>query len=330
MVTCRILAKRISAGVKIRDFSPIQFATQSRFPIRGLLGGALRSPVNISFPVQSPRLAALWRPAQVLWEQHQRAEAIARLDESTQGLRKYACVNIPTMLLASHLRIEAADNIGAARCLQAAVRNLGQQSGIRLGTIFPTASRLLAAETTHPYVLCDHDWLVMAIHALLKNDLESCLLWIHQADCGLFDSFTASDSPGRLRLIGDLHATLACVAVQANEPDEAEKFLRTAYERHSQAEAFQSICRDLILTSRLAAMQGQIQRANSLLNAAECQLVMSLTEIEADRSPLMEIIRSGRAGADPCNNAASHSESARLRRRTSTCLCRLHSTDNFP
>ncbi len=280
--------------------------------------------------MQSPRLAALWRPAQVFWEQHQRAEAIARLDESTQRLRQYACVSIPTMLLASHLRIEAGDDVGAARCLQSAMKNLGQQSGIRLRSGVPTAPRFPARETTFSYTLCDRDWLILAIHALLKNDLKSCLLWIYQADFRLFDSFTASESPRRLRLIGDLHATLACLAVQANEPDEAEKFLRTAYESHSQAEAFQSICRDLILTSRLATMQGQTQRARSLLNAAECQLVMSLTEIEADRSPLMEIIRSGRTGEDPSHNAASHFESARLRRSTPTCLCRLHGTDNLP
>ncbi len=155
-------------------------------------------------------------------------------------------------------------------------------------------SRIPAFETASPQALCDRDWLILAMQALLNHDLESCLLWIHQADRRVFDSVAASESPRRLRLVGDLHAVLACVAAQAEEMEEAEKFLATAYQRHVQAEAFQSACRDLILTARLAMLQDQSDRTQTLLDAAECQLVMALTSDEADRSPLMDIIHSDR------------------------------------
>lgn len=153
-----------------------------------------------------------------------------------------------------------------------------------------TRSHLSAVDTTSHDALCSRDWLILAIHALLKGDLDSSLLWIHQADRRVFDSVTASDSHQRLRLIGDLHAVLACVAVKVREMNEAERFLATAYQRHVQAEAFHSVCRDLILTSRLALLQGQSDRAQTLLDAAECQIVVSFTPDEADRCPLMDVI----------------------------------------
>jgi len=190
--------------------------------------------------------------------------------------------------------MEDGDSVGAERCLQAAVKELGQHTGMTAKGHFSTRSGISAGRGIQPYALCGREWLILAIQSLLKNDMASCLLWIHQADRSVFEPVAASESPQRLRLIGDLHAVLACVAVQSDEMNQAERFLATAYQNHMHAEAFQSACRDLILTSRLAMRQGQPERAQSLLDAAECQLVISLTPSETDRSPLMDIIHSDR------------------------------------
>ena len=227
--------------------------------------------------------------------------------------------NIPTLFLMAHMRIENGDAVGAERCLQSAVKQLGL---VRL-TACPSGraeERCLQSAVKHqeqqagmpaksPYSLRSRDWLILAIQSLLQDDLPSCLLWIHQADRRVFESVTPYESPQRLRLIGDLHAVLACVAVQAEELDEAERFLATAYQRHVQAEAFQSVCRDLILTSRLAMLQGQSDRAQTLLDAAECQLVIALTPDEADRCPLMEVISGDRMQIAGTSRGRHHVES---------------------
>ena len=269
-------------------------ASGAHVPGNGLLCQTLRSPAEVSFSSPVPELTAIWSSVRSLWEQNHRLEAFAALDEIARRSGQNASVSIPTFFLLAHLRMEDRDTVGADRCLQAAVKQLGQQSGMPAKTPFQRRFRVFAGGRTQPYGLCGREWLILAIQALLKRDLESCLLWIHQADRRVFDSVAASESPNRLRLIGDLHAVLACVAAQNDETDEAEKLLATAYQRHMQAEAFQSACRDLILTSRLAMRQGQADRTQSLLDAAECQLVISLTPTETDRSPLMDIIHSDR------------------------------------
>ncbi len=240
------------------------------------------------------------------------AETARRSGQSADG-------NIPVLFLMAHMRLEIGDAVGAERCLQSAVKQLGRGqscfdgSGGRgwtersegspgvSGWCTPTpathqsiADRALGQQAgmpaKSPYALRSRDWLILAIQSLLQDDLPSCLLWIHQADRRVFEPVTPYEFPQRLRLIGDLHAVLACVAVEAEELDEAERFLATAYQRHVQAEASQSVCRDLILTSRLAMLQGQSDRAQTLLDAAECQLVIALTPDDADRCPLMDII----------------------------------------
>ena len=216
------------------------------------------------------------------------------MTEMTRRSGQDASSSIPTMFLMAHMQMDDGDTVVARRCLQSAVKELGHQAGVPVKPSVEARSGMSGCETTSPYALRDREWLILAIQTLLNNDLESCLLWVHQADRRVFDSVVASECPRRLRLTGDLHAVLACAAVQAGEMKEAEKFLATAYERHAHAEAFPSVCRDLILTSRLAILQGQSDRAQSLLDAAECQLVMALTPDVADRSPLMSIIHSDR------------------------------------
>lgn len=280
--------------MKTRNFAATKLAPKAQVSGRRLLCKNLRSPAEVSFFTPVPELAAFWRPVRALWEQNQRVEALALLDDTARRPGQYSSVSIPTFLLLVHLRMEDGDGVGAERCLQAAAKELGQQTGMTAKAHFSRRSRTSAGGRIQPYALCGREWLILAIQSLLKNDMASCLVWIHQADRRVFEPAAASESPQRLRLIGDLHAVLACVAAQTDEMDQAEKFLATAYQRHMQAEAFQSACRDLILTSRLAMRQGQAERAQSLLDAAECQLVISLTPTETDRSPLMDIIHSDR------------------------------------
>jgi hypothetical protein len=232
----------------------------------------------------------------LLWEQNHRVEALSAMAEAAWRSEPDAGGRIPALFLMAHMRMDNGDAVGAEQCLQTAVKQLGGQSGMPVNSSGQARSRTPVFAATSPYALCDRDWLILAIQALLKNDLESCLLWIRQADRSRLNHVSASvsESPQRLRLIGDLHAVLACVAVQADEMDEAEKHLAAGYQRHLQAEAFQSVCRDLILTSRLAVLRGQSDRAQTLLDAAECQLVLALIPEETDCNPLMDIIHTDR------------------------------------
>ncbi|MEJ7594681.1 MAG: hypothetical protein WKF77_24390 [Planctomycetaceae bacterium] len=280
--------------MKTSEVAATRVAPMAQFPATRLLCRRLRSPAEVSFSTTMPQLAAFWRPVRALWEQNHRAEAMSVMTETSRRAGLCVSSSIPKLFVMAHMRMEHGDPVDAQRCLQSAVKQLGHQTGMPVKSSCQAGWRISAFETTSPPALCDRDWLILAMQALLNHDLESCLLWIHQADRRVFDSVTASESPRRLRLIGDLHAVLACVAAQAEEIEEAEKFLATAYQRHVQAEAFQSACRDLILTARLAMLQDQSNRTQTLLDAAECELVMTLTADEADRSPLMHIIHSDR------------------------------------
>jgi hypothetical protein len=280
--------------VKTREVAAPRVAGMVHFPATGLLYGILRSPAEVSFSTTIPQLAAFWRPARSLWEQDLRTESISAMAGSARRARDDAGISIPTLLLMAHMQMDHGDIVGAEQCLQSAMKQLGHQTGVPKKSSGQARSRISTTATASPYALCARDWLILAILAIRNHDLESCLLWIHHADRRVFGSVAASGSPQRLQLVGDLHAVLACVATQAGEIEAAEKFLATAYQRHAQAEAFPAVCRDLILTARLAMLQGHSDRTQTLLDAAECQLLMALTPDDADRSPLMDIIHSDR------------------------------------
>ncbi len=285
-----------SAVVKTIELAATGPAANTGFLNHTLLCRALRSPAEVSFTTTIPQLAGSWRPVRLLWEQNHRVEALSAMAEVAWRSEPDASGRIPALFLMAHMRMDNGDAVGAEQCLQSAVKQLGSQAGIPVNSSGPARLRIPAVETTSPYALCNRDWLILAIQALFKNDLESCLLWIRQAERSLLNHVSASvsESPQRLRLIGDLHAVLACVAVQADEMDEAEKHLAAGYQRHMQAEAYQSVCRDLILTSRLAVLRGQSDRAQTLLDAAECQLVLAFIPDETNCNPLMAIIHTDR------------------------------------
>jgi hypothetical protein len=225
-------------------------------------------------------------------------DAIAALTESIQQPELSANVRIPTLFLLAQMHIENGDSITAERCIQRCIQrglqSLGQQThpprkwrdSVRIDNSVDA--------TIPPYSLGGREWLTLTILSLTKGDFESCQRWIDQADRALSCSATKSESSAEIRQIGDRHAVLACAMAQIKCFDEAERCLVVAYREHLNAESYESASRDLILTSRLAALQGQTERACSLLDAAECQLILALTSDAADSSPLTDIIRSDR------------------------------------
>ena len=221
-------------------------------------------------------------------------DAIAALTEVIQQPELLANVRIPTLFLLAQMHIENGDPIDAERCIQRGLRSLGQQThlprdgsnSVRIGTSVQAKSQT--------YSLSFRDWLTLAIQSLSNGDVESSLRWIYQADrtlsCGVLSSAAATQA----QKIGDLHAVLACAMAQNQCFEEAERCLLAAYQQHIDAESFESASRDLILTSRLAAIQGQAERAYALLDAAECQVILATTQDSAASIRLNKIICSDR------------------------------------
>ncbi len=283
-----------SAVVKTFKLSSINAAHARRSPSQNLLCNALRLPLEVWISPADYRLASIWRPARLLFAQHRMLDAIVALTEVIQQPELSANVRIPTLFLLAQMHIENGDSICAEQCIQRGVRSLGQQThsprdwsnSVRTGN--SVQGKILT------YSLGVHDWLTLAIQSLTNGDVESSLRWIYQADRALSCHVTSSVSSTQARQSGDWHAVLACAMAQNKCFEEAERCLLAAYQQHLDAESYESACRDLILTSRLAVSQGQAERASALLDAAECQLMLALPSDSADRSPLTDIIRSDR------------------------------------
>lgn len=280
--------------MKTIELSAVESALARRSPSQSLLCKALRSPIEISFPTVEHRLMSIWRPARSLFEQHRMLDAIAVLTEVIQQPELSANARIPTLFLLAQMHIENGDSICAEQCIQRGLRSLGQQThrprdwsnSVRTGT------SVQAKIQTYSLGVCD--WLTLAIQSLSNGDVESSLRWIDQADRTLSCDVLSSASSTQARKIGDLHAVLACAMAQNKCFEEAERCLLAAYQQHIDAESYESASRDLILTSRLAAIQGQTERAYTLLDAAECQLILALPSGAAENGPLANTIRSDR------------------------------------
>jgi len=283
-----------SAVVKTIELSAINTAYARRSPSQNLLCKALRSPIEISISTVDHRLASIWRPARLFFEQHRMLDALATLTEVIQQPELSANVRIPTLFLLAQMHIENDDSICAEQCIQRGLRSLGQQTHSHRDWSNSVGTGTSAQGKIQPYSLGVRDWLTLAIQSLTIGDVESSLSWIWQADRALSCGVTSSASSAQARQIGDLQAVLACAMAQNKCFEEADRCLLAAYQQHLEAESYESACRDLILTSRLAAIQGQADRAYSLLDAAECQLILALPSHAAENSPLADTIRSDR------------------------------------
>jgi hypothetical protein len=283
-----------SAVVKKPDLSAPNVVHRWCFGSQSLLCKGLRSPIELSISTVDHRLASQWRPARLLLEQHRLLDAIATLAALVQQPTIATNIRIPTMFLLAQMHIENADSIRAEQCIQRGLRALSQS------TFFPRdwndSARIQSSiqREMRPYSLSFRDWLTLAIQALTQGDLESALRWIDQADRALSRSTANHESPELARQMGDLHAVLACAMVHNQCYEEAEKCLVTAYRQHIDGSFYESACRDLILTSRLATIEGQAERSLELLDAAECQLIMALPSDAADSSPLADAIYADR------------------------------------
>jgi len=279
-----------SAVVKTIDLPAIQPAPAGLSTRKNLLCQAFRSPIDVSFYTADPRISAVWRPSRLLWEQNRPLDAIAWLIESLGRNDLSANIRIPTLFLLAQMHIENSDPISAERCIQRGLRDLGQQTQSHSNVRDANRSNNSTNGGTQPYAISGREWLTLAIQSLTKGDLESCLRWIFQANRELACSATTSESQAEIKLTGDLNAVLACAMTQTRDFEEAERCLVTAYRLHLDTEAFESACRDLILTSRLAAGQGQLKRASSLLDVAECQLILTLPQDYAASNWLTDTI----------------------------------------
>lgn len=283
-----------SAVVKTIELSAISAAHARRSPSQNLLCTGLRSPIQISISTADYQLASIWRPARLLFEQRRILDAMAALTGVIQQPELPANVSIPTLFLLAQMHFENGDSITAEKCTQRGLRSLGQQThppreftnSIRTGNS--------VAAKNQPYTLDVRDWLTLAIQSLTNDDAESSLRWVYQADQALLCGVASLSASAQARQIGDLNAVLACAMAHNACYDEAERCLLAAYQQHMDAESYESATRDLILTSRLATIQGQAERACSLLDAAECQLILALPSDAAESSPLADNIRSFR------------------------------------
>jgi hypothetical protein len=282
-----------SAVVKTIELSAINTAHSWRSS-QNLLGQALRSPIEISISTIDHRLASLWRPARLLFEQHQILDAIATLTGVIQQPELSANLRVPTLFLLAQVHTENGDSVAAEQCIQRGLRAMGRQTHAPRDCKNSIRTENSAKEKNQPYSLGVRDWLTLAIHSLIKSDVESSLRWIYQADRALSCGVASLSSSAHARLIGDLNAVLACLMAQNKCYEEAERCLLVAYQQHLDAESYESASRDLILTSRLATIQGQADRACALLDAAECQLILALPSDDADISLLAETIHSDR------------------------------------
>ena len=283
-----------SAPVKTLEFPANRIAPPSKVAENSLLCQMLSSPVEVSFFAPGPSLACSWRSARSLWEQNQGADAIAALEGIAQLSLANAAISVPTLFLAAQVFFAAGDVVHGEQCVQRGLKQLGSQTCFQTNSDVGSRIRFSSDVMNRTYALRDRDWLVLAIQALLKNEFESCLRWIGQVDCRGSRPASASELPQQQQLIGDVNAVLACVASRFGRFEESERFLTIAYQSHLEAEAFGSVCRDLILTARLAALQGEAMRAKSLLDAAECQLIMAFSPFVADCSPLAAVIHGTR------------------------------------
>lgn len=230
----------------------------------------------------------------MLLEQHRLLDAIATLADLVQQPTVASNIRIPTMFLLAQMHIENANSVSAEQYIQRGLRALSQSTVVPPDWNDSARMQSSIQREMRSYSLSFRDWLILAIQALTHGDAESALRWIDQADRALSRSTASHESPEQVRQMGDLHAVLACAMAHNQCYEDAEKCLVTAYRQHIEGDFYESACRDLILTSRLAAIQGQAERSLELLDAAECQLMMALPSEMADNSPLAETIYADR------------------------------------
>jgi len=128
--------------------------------------------------------------------------------------------------------------------------------------------KALGLQASQPASSCD-SWLILAANALFKRDLDSCELWLRHAERSLHHKSTVVDSPEFHRQAGDLFVLQACLFAQTNHRQKSANLLLEAFLCHMNAKAFGSAALDLVLRSRLMALEFKWTDAMEILDLAE-------------------------------------------------------------
>ena len=161
-----------------------------------------------------------------------------------------ATVTAASLFLTAHHFLLEGNQSAAENCIQKA---LGLQS-----------TQPAAATTSS-----SASWLVLAANSLLKRDPDSCELWLRQAERSLHQKSTVVDSPEFQHVAGDLFVLQACLMAQTNHRQKSASLLLEAFLCHMQAKSFGSAALDLLLRSRLLALECKWTDAAEVLELAE-------------------------------------------------------------
>ena len=112
-------------------------------------------------------------------------------------------------------------------------------------------------------------WLILAANSLLKFDLDSCELWLRQAERTMGHQSPSVDSAEFQRLAGDLFAIRACLFAQASHYQKSACQFMEAFLCHSKAQNWCSAATDLVLRSRLLMLESKWSDAENILLQAE-------------------------------------------------------------
>ncbi len=135
-----------------------------------------------------------------------------------------------------------------------------------------TALRLLADGGPAQCGLQLPEWLVLATNSLLRQDWQSCGLWLRQCHRSLQQNVAVTSNSVFQKVTGDLFAIQACACVGQGFPDAAESMFLQAAEFHDRASAHLAIARDLILLARVLVEKEQYPAAELRLIEAESRL----------------------------------------------------------
>ncbi len=167
--------------------------------------------------------------------------------------------------------LAAGDQTAADRCTQKALGFLGSQS-----------DRAVRDSLTN-------QWLVLATSGLLKDDFDSCELWLRQAQRSLAQMERNSPSETTRRYAGDCHAIQAQLAVQTGNLEQAIDLFTRAYDCHTDTNATCSAAQDLVLRARcymreqnwdfaetdLAQAESLVRVVYSRRDEGDCQRLLS-------------------------------------------------------
>ena len=208
-------------------------------------------------------------------------DALTVLQLPNESLTISRVRQIRFLFASAHALLNQGNHETADRCIQMALRILSDGGPIQRGLQLP-------------------EWLVLATNALLRQDWQSCGLWLRQCDRIVHRDKTGTSSGNVETAAGDILAIRACVCAERGVHDEAVKFFHEATECHDRGNAHRSAARDLILLSRVFMANGQLSAAELRRDNAEERLRAVNTPGEMTRRLQRAILNDRRMVASQC------------------------------